>query len=1340
MNRLHYTRKTLFNLILLLSLVATGLAPVPGPALAAKPPEEATANSEMTPGLREAIAQTLGDEAAPTPNAPFFGETKLTGAEFSSYGIGGSIAIDGETAVIGNFYGTASILMQNQGGPDNWGQVAELSAPVFVWDVAIDGDVVVIAGWELAYVFERDQGGADNWGLVATLSPTAEPDAEWFGYSAAISGDVVAVGTHLNDAGGSVHVYARDQGGSDNWGEVVKITHPDNIFSSKGGFGASLALSGDTLIVGAYDELPDAGVYIFERDQGGVDNWGQVARMEHFPWSVALEGVIAVRGGANSAYVHYRDQGGSDNWGQVAELSASDIELGDGFGYRMSISGDTVVVGSPDKDDDGTNSGAAYIFGRNQGGPDTWGELTKLTASDAEAGDLFGFDIAVNGDTLMIGALWDDDACISNPDCASGAVYRFDGASSWAEAQKILPDNPLAGEALGHSVAIDGDTAVAGAIGDGLAGPLTGAAYIFERDRGGGDAWGQARKIIASDLAAGDTFGFDVSISGDIVAVSAYGNNNDTGAVYLFERNQGGTNNWGEIVKLTATDGAAGDFFGWSVSIQGDTVIVGSPFNGAAGAAYIFDRDTGGDDNWGEVVKLTPGIGDPAGNFGSSVAVSGDTVVVGDHTYDPSGAVYMFERDEGGADNWGEVTKLLPGSVGYYAYSVSLDGDTLVVGGSPVSVYERNEGGAGNWGLVAELTGSDTESGDGFGSSVSISGDIVVAGANHDDDACPLDSDCDSGSAYVFSRDEGGVGTWGQLAKLNASDAEAGDYFGISVSVSGNTLIIGSPLEDGACPSDPDCDSGAAYAYEIIDSDTITTITSDDPDPSVAGESVTIQFTVTTNPPGSFTPTGTVTVTDNLSAATCSASVAAGQCDITLPNAGSHTLTATYAGDSNFTTSSDTESHTVNQADTTTAITSDTPDPSVAGEAVTVQFTVTTNPPGSGTPTGTVTVTDSASAATCSASVAAGQCDITLPNTGSRTLTATYVSDANFTGSSGIESHTVNQADTTTAIAADNPDPSMIGKVVTVTFTVTANPPGSGTPTGTVTVTDSLSAATCAASVAVGQCDLTLPTAGTRTLTATYAGDANFNASSGAESHTVDPLNPDTIGVYDPSAGRFKLRNTNDSGPPHLDFTFAPDIPNSLPLTGDWDGDGIDTIGLFDPLNGEFHLRNSNDAGPADLLISSNALKGAVPIAGDWDGDGVDTVGIYKNGQFLLRNSLDIGPPDLKFPFGAVPGIPLTGDWDGDGVDTIGLYHPASGEFQFRNTNDTGPADITLSHDSLKNVAPLTGDWDGDGLDTLGVYRNGTFYLRNTLDFGPPDLKFTFGGVGLIPLAGDWDG
>lgn len=297
--------------------------------------------------------------------------------------------------------------------------------------------------------------------------------------------------------------------------------------------------------------------------------------------------------------------------------------------------------------------------------------------------------------------------------------------------------------------------------------------------------------------------------------------------------------------------------------------------------------------------------------------------------------------------------------------------------------------------------------------------------------------------------------------------------------------------------------ASAGAAHTVLQAATTTTITADTPDPSSVGQSVAVSYTVTVTAPGAGTPTGNVTVTDGVDS--CTGTVAAGTCSLSLSTVGARSLAATYAGETRFAGSASAGApHDVVAAGTTTTITnaaSLASTPSVVGEAVTVAFAVAANPPAAGTPGGSVTVSDGVN--TCTATVAAGSCSVTLVTPGARSLVATYAGDASFGGSASAGApHAVNAAATTATVVSALPDPSAAGQPVAVTFTVTVDPPGVGTPAGNVTVSDGVDG--CTAPVAAGGCTLSLGTAGARNLTATYAGDASFaGATSAGLPHAV---------------------------------------------------------------------------------------------------------------------------------------------------------------------------------------------------------------------------------------------
>jgi hypothetical protein len=298
----------------------------------------------------------------------------------------------------------------------------------------------------------------------------------------------------------------------------------------------------------------------------------------------------------------------------------------------------------------------------------------------------------------------------------------------------------------------------------------------------------------------------------------------------------------------------------------------------------------------------------------------------------------------------------------------------------------------------------------------------------------------------------------------------------------------------------------SAAALVVPKASTTTTVTADSPDPSVVGQPVAISWSVAVTAPGAGTPTGNVTVSDG-AGSSCVAAVAAGGCSIVLPTAGAKTLTASYAGDANFNSSSGNATHIVNTAATTTSASSVSPSPSVLGQSVSVSFLVSSVSPEAGTPTGTVTVSDGLGAS-CSASVAAGSCALSFTSVGARTLTASYAGDTSFLGSSGTAAHTVNKAaaSVTTTVA---PSPSVVGQAVSVSWSVTALAPGAGTPTGTVSVSDGLGAS-CSAAVTAGSCSLAFSSAVARSLSVSYGGDADFNGASVSVAHQVDKADTST--------------------------------------------------------------------------------------------------------------------------------------------------------------------------------------------------------------------------------------
>jgi len=365
------------------------------------------------------------------------------------------------------------------------------------------------------------------------------------------------------------------------------------------------------------------------------------------------------------------------------------------------------------------------------------------------------------------------------------------GASFTATQQaKLTASDSEVNDALGRSVALDGDTAVAGAY---TRTSGQGAAYVFTRT---GTDWTGQQTITADDAANGDQFGWSVSLSGDTALVGARRKALSQGAAYVFTRTDA---TWTQRQELVPDDAAAGDFIGQSVAVSGDTAVIGAAKKDAnTGAAYVFTR-TG--TAWTQQQKLVASDAADGAAFGNSVAASGDTAVVGAFG---ANAAYVFTRT--GA-TWTEQQKLTAADVvvgDFFGDAVAVAGDTVLVGAfeqasgrGAVYVFTRT---GTTWTQQARLVARDAVDGDKFGASVSLSGDTAVVGANLAADG--------RGAAFVFTR----TGTtWTQRANVGPDDADV-DEFGNAVAVSGNTVAAGAELSNAA--------RGAAYVFtlsEVVD-------------------------------------------------------------------------------------------------------------------------------------------------------------------------------------------------------------------------------------------------------------------------------------------------------------------------------------------------------------------------------------------------------------------------------------------------------------------------------------------------------------------------------------------
>jgi hypothetical protein len=419
------------------------------------------------------------------------------------------------------------------------------------------------------------------------------------------------------------------------------------------------------------------------------------------------------------------------------------------------------------------------------------------------------FPVAISGQTIAVGAPKDNDF--------RGVVDVFtESNGGWAnppETARLTASAGNAGNELGWSVAISGETIVAGAPDNQVGGPADqGAVYVFTEPDGGWVNGTQTAELTASDGAADDHLGTSVGIDGTTIVAGApddeVGGNDDQGTAYLFTEPGGGWVNGTQTAELTASDGAAGDELGSSVAISGETIVAGAPDhevgnNNDQGAAYMYTEPGGGWTDGTQTAELTGSDGAADDHLGTSVAIDAQTVVAGapDHEVgnnDDQGAAYVYTQPGGG---WTDATQ------------------------------------------TAELTASDGNATDELGSSVAISGETVVAGApGHE-----VGNNADYGVADVYTEPGGGWTDATQSDELIASEGYAANTLGTSVAISGQVIAAGAPFE------------GAAYVFGVgaVASPSLSTA---GPSSGTSGNAITAS-SITGTLSGGGAPTGTITFT-----------------------------------------------------------------------------------------------------------------------------------------------------------------------------------------------------------------------------------------------------------------------------------------------------------------------------------------------------------------------------------------------------------------------------------------------------------------------------------------------
>ena len=849
--------------------------------------EGATLDYETTPiynlhavatndvGNSASVSITINVEEEVNP----FQIAKIQASDGKDY-IGSSVSISGDYIIVGSPDTDLSWYTTNVGSAYLYKkqidgtliEVAKIQASDreknarFGSSVAISGDYIIIGtpGWGSgsAYLFKINSD--TNITQIAKIQASDAENDDQFGSSVAINGDYIIIGAPYEDTTesntGSAYVFKI----SDT--SVVQIA---KIQASDGGvfdyFGSSVAISEDYMAVGApYNNSSgvDAGsAYLFKRISDTsiiqIANLGGVGYNDRLGIAVSINGnyiaANAVGASVGRTYLYKRNSDTVNDIERIAFFVTDDAEDGDSY-YKSSISitENYIVVGVPYKEIEGQNKGSTYIFKRNSDTENDITQIARIQAHDTKvSGGYFGISVSIDADYIAVGTLAGSgyifdmkpikkpyiyntpkSAINYNEQLLNTHVYSFESASpssgiieytlSGTDANSFLfIDNnlsfdPKADFEFPEDSNINNDYNITVTATDINSNATEINIDISVKDK----YYFDLAEIQASDAKDGDVFGWSVDMSGDYVVVGAVGEN----SAYLYKKQIDGT--LIEIAKIQGSDSEAGDQFGYSVSIDGDYIVVGSSFDdrlgNKGGSAYLFKRNSDTTNDITQIAKMKADPSEYVDYFGRSVSISGDYIVVGgdehdgvtsDNTYNGIGAAFVFKRDSDTSVR--RLTKLKAHDPEYwdgFGVAVSISGDYIAVGApfedttasgaGSTYIFKRNSD--TNIAEIAKIQAENAGAGDYFGTSVSIDGDYIVVGAPYEDT-----TESNSGSAYVFKRNSDSINDVVEIAQIQGHDAQYNDNFGTSASIDGDYIAVGAPYEDTTAT-----DSGSTYIFK----------------------------------------------------------------------------------------------------------------------------------------------------------------------------------------------------------------------------------------------------------------------------------------------------------------------------------------------------------------------------------------------------------------------------------------------------------------------------------------------------------------------------------------------
>lgn len=554
-----------------------------------------------------------------------------------------------------------------------------------------------------AYLFDRNDGGADTWRQVAIIEPPPGlPAGSRFGEAVALDGDRALVGAPAGDSG-HVALLGEDVGGLDAWGVEIGLAPPDGVITA--GYGETVALVDGVALIGAQG-IGATGAFVYEvgSDWGLVQEFAGTAPIGH-PAAVPGVGIDAGRlvvgdpGAEADGRATVFERSGTA-YTAALSVAALDPTADMDFGWDLDSDGDWLLVGAPQDDEADVDAGAAFVFGRDEGGPGAWGLVSRLLSPAPEASAEFGYAVAIDDGIVAVGAPADD--------YITGILF-----------------------------------------------PNNGTVTLFEEDAGGDDSW-RAIAVVFGTLQSDQNYGYDVDLDGEWLIASAPRADSDQGKIFVFRRNETGPDAWGSSQTLTVSDGAADDELGRAVALDGGVLVAGAPFRDDAasdgGAAIVWRLDAG---TWVEEDVLVASATATGDHAGLAVSVRGDLAVVGAPDATMGGtergraAVFRF------AGAWSEEAALVAGTPGdgdEFGFSAHTDGNLVAIGvpgvatdRGEVEVFARSGPG---WVADDRLQDAGALPLDRFGRRVRLDGDALWVSAVNGDGGV-----ADAGEVHRFELD-----------------------------------------------------------------------------------------------------------------------------------------------------------------------------------------------------------------------------------------------------------------------------------------------------------------------------------------------------------------------------------------------------------------------------------------------------------------------------------------------------------------------------------------------------------------------------------------------------------